>query len=131
MENESAMRKFAENFAKKLKAGDVIELLGDVGSGKTFFTRALSESLGARNVSSPSFVIKNEYEGEKFPIKHFDFYRLNDPGIVREELNENLSSLALVIIEWAEGVKGVLPQDRYIIKFNVTGTDSRELTIHK
>lgn len=129
LRNESETKTFAKNFAEKLKAHDVVELIGDVGSGKTFFVRALSESLGAKNVSSPSFVIKNEYAGKEFPIMHFDFYRLSDPGIVKEELNESLSLPALVIIEWADSIKGVLPKDRYKIHFKVTGNNSRELTI--
>lgn len=132
LENENETKKFAGEFAKKLKQGDVIELAGDLGSGKTFFARTLSEALGAKGVSSPSFVIKNEYKGAEFPIMHFDFYRLENPRIVNEELKEDLLNRdSLVIIEWADSVKGVLPDERYKIRFKVTGNNSRELTIYQ
>ncbi len=125
------MKRFAVQFSKKINSGDVIELLGDLGSGKTFFTRVLSEELGASGISSPSFVLKNEYTGGKFPIIHFDFYRLQDPGIVKEELKESLGSSGLVIIEWADSIRDVLPDDRYKIKFKITGKNSRELEVSK
>lgn len=132
LENENEMRKFAADFAKKLKKGDVVELAGDLGSGKTFFVCALSEALGAKGASSPSFVIKNEYKGTEFPITHFDFYRLENPAIVNEELKEDLLNRdSLIIIEWADSVKGILPDKRYKIHFKVTGNNSRELTIYK
>ena len=132
LENKDETKKFAAEFAKKLKQGDVVELAGDLGSGKTFFVRSLSEALGAEGVSSPSFVIKNKYEGTEFPIIHFDFYRLDNPKTVNEELKEDLLNRdSLIIIEWADSVKGVLPDDRYKIHFKVTGNNSRELTIYK
>jgi len=131
IKNEQEMEKFALQFSKKIKPGDVIELLGDLGSGKTFFVRALSQALGATGISSPSFVIKNEYMDGKFPIIHFDFYRLNDPGIVKEELKESLSAGNLVIIEWADSIREVLPDDCYKIKFKITDKNSRELEIKR
>lgn len=131
LRNKSEMQEVAKNFAKKLKPNDVIELVGDVGSGKTFFTRSLAESLGAHNISSPSFVIKNEYKGNEFPILHFDFYRLNEPGILKEMLAEDFLEGNLIIIEWAETIKGILPEIRYKIHFKVTGHSSRELIIDK
>ena len=131
LEGEEKTAEFASDFAKELKAGDVIELIGDVGSGKTFFVRSLAKALGADGVSSPSFVIKNEYTSGKIPIMHYDFYRLDDPGIMHAEINESLSSDNLVIVEWAGNVKDVLPQDRYKIQFRVTAEDTRELTIVK
>lgn len=132
LKDENATKKFAFNFAKKLKKGEVVELKGDVGSGKTYFVRALVEALGAGKASSPTFVIKNEYTNGEFPIVHFDFYRLANPGLISEELEEALSAGDnLVVVEWAENVKEVLPKDRYKILFKVTGDKSRELTIRR
>ncbi|MEX2014428.1 MAG: tRNA (adenosine(37)-N6)-threonylcarbamoyltransferase complex ATPase subunit type 1 TsaE [Candidatus Saccharimonadales bacterium] len=130
LNNEEETKKFAGEFSKNLKKGDVVELIGDLGSGKTFFVRALAEALGAEKVSSPSFVIKNEYTGKRFNILHFDLYRLNGLGIIKEELAENLSSNSLIIIEWGDSAKEILPADRYKIFINVTGENSRELTIY-
>lgn len=132
IKDENEAKEFAAGFSKKLKKGDVVELSGDLGSGKTFFARTLSEHLGAEGVSSPSFVIKNEYKGAKFPILHFDFYRLEHPAGASEELKEDLSSKdCLIIVEWARNVPGVLPDNRYKIHFKVSGNNSRELTITK
>lgn len=132
LKNEDSTRRFASEFAKELNKGDVIELIGDLGSGKTFFARALSEALGSKGASSPSFVIKNEYTGGKFPVQHFDFYRLDDPGVIADELSESLSSGEnLIIVEWGRNVRNILPDERYQIYFKVAGNDSRELTISR
>lgn len=126
------MKKFAAAFSAGLKAGDIVELIGDLGSGKTFFTRALAEALGASGISSPSYVIRNKYEGDKFPILHFDFYRVEDPEMVSEELREDIKRRdSLIIIEWADSVKNILPDERYKIHFKVKGDDSRELSLHR
>jgi tRNA threonylcarbamoyladenosine biosynthesis protein TsaE len=132
LSNQDETKRFAAEFSKSLKKGDIVELQGDLGSGKTFFVRALSEALGAKGVSSPSFVIKNEYMTGKFPILHFDFYRFLSPAAVSEELKEDLEDQeSLILIEWAETVQNVLPSDRYRIHFKVTGDNSRELTLYK
>lgn len=132
LNSEEETKKFAEEFALELKKGDVIELIGDVGSGKTFFVRAMSKALGAKGASSPSFVIKNEYAAKKFRILHFDFYRLSEPGILKQELDESLRQRDdLIIIEWADTLKGLLPDDRYRIHFEVTGENARNLDIKK
>ncbi|HEX5798085.1 MAG TPA: tRNA (adenosine(37)-N6)-threonylcarbamoyltransferase complex ATPase subunit type 1 TsaE [Candidatus Saccharimonadales bacterium] len=130
IKDEEAMKEFAAEFSQDLKKGDVVELVGDLGSGKTFFARALAEALGAEKVSSPSFVIKNEYFGNKLRILHFDLYRLTELGHIKDELAEDLSSDSLVIIEWGDSAKGILPSDRYKIYFKVTGENSRELTVN-
>ena len=132
LQDEEEMKEFAVDFSRKLHAGDIVELAGDLGSGKTFFTRSVAEALGASNISSPSFVIKNNYTDGKFPILHFDFYRLEDPGIISEEIKENIKNHdSLIIIEWADSIENVLPDDRYKIYFKVTGDHSRELEIIK
>ena len=77
-------REFSKEFAKEIKNGDVILLNGEIGAGKTTFTKFLLENLGVKSiVSSPTFTLLNEYEGE-FPIYHFDMYRISTP----EELYE-------------------------------------------
>lgn len=132
VKSESNTKKFAGKFAKNLEKRDVVELIGDLGSDKTFFVCSLAESLGAEGISSPSFVIKNKYLGGKFSILHFDLYRLDDPGLLIKELRESLSSADnLIIIEWAESIKDLLLDARYKIYFKVTGNNSRKLVIYR
>lgn len=130
--SEEETKQLAADFSKELKKGDIVELAGDLGSGKTFFARAVSEALGAEGATSPSFVIKNVYYGKDLPILHFDFYRLENPGIVSEELRDDLlAEDSLIIIEWADSIKGVLPDGHYKVHFKVVGDNSREITISR
>ena len=91
--SEQDMLNFGKDFAKKVNFPMVIELIGDVGAGKTTFVRGLAEGLGAKDkITSPSFTISKTYalpKGKK--LVHYDFYRLNDPGLMSEDLNESIS----------------------------------------
>lgn len=111
---------FAELLGQRLEKGVVFELCGDVGSGKTAFTKGLAKGLGVTDdVQSPSFTISRTYKARNgLELHHYDFYRLADPGIVTYELAESLAADDVItVIEWAETVKGVLPDDRYILTF--------------
>lgn len=127
---EDETRSLAKNFALNLVKGDVVELIGDVGSGKTLFTREIAEFLGATGqASSPSFVIKNEYSG-KFKIIHIDLYRIDDIDSIQQELQENIEDRnSLVIIEWAKTLEDILPEKRHKVTFEVTGENERKITI--
>ncbi len=93
--------KLAERLAPWLKKGDVLALYGDLGSGKTFFTRYLCKSLGVVDlVTSPSFVLINQYESPIFDIYHVDLYRLHDEGDVWGLGLDELIEQGLMIIEW-------------------------------
>ena len=125
------MLNFGKSFAKVVKFPMVIELIGDVGAGKTTFVRGLTEGLGAKDkITSPSFTISKAYalpKGKK--LIHYDFYRLTDPGLMSEDLNESISDQnTLTIIEWGENVAGVLPEDRTIIKINYNDDNSRNIS---
>ena len=77
------MIEYGERFAESLHAPVVIELLGDVGAGKTTFTRGLAKGLGVKStVTSPSFTISKLYQGKKCILAHYDFYRLDEPGLM-------------------------------------------------
>lgn len=114
-----------------LKGGEVIELMSDLGGGKTTFTQGLAAGMGSRElVSSPSFTLSNEYRSARLTLKHYDFYRLNDAGILRQELQDWLADThAVVVVEWADIVRDVLPPDRVTILFKNTGINSRMLTL--
>lgn len=119
---------FAEIIGTKCVGGEVFELISDLGGGKTAFTRGLVAGLGSIDeVNSPSFTINNTYKTDKLIIEHFDFYRLNESGVVGEELKEALSaSNTVVIVEWGNIVQEVLGQNDIKVEIQATGEDSRK-----
>lgn len=121
-------KKFASEIAKKIKLGDTLALYGDLGTGKTTFTRYLVESLGLKNrVQSPTFVIARKYEH----INHIDLYRITsekeveDLGI--EETLEDRGSIT--IIEWPELAEKILPENTIRIYFEYIDENSRKIRI--
>jgi len=112
-----------------LKGGEVIELISDIGGGKTTFTRGLAQAISSGNkVASPTFTISRVYNGKGIDIHHFDFYRLKNIGIMQYELADiMLDSKNVVVIEWAELVESVLPKEKLKIRFEYLGEDSRKL----
>jgi tRNA threonylcarbamoyladenosine biosynthesis protein TsaE len=104
----------AAEIGKRLRGGEVIELRSDVGGGKTAFVRGLASGMGANeHVHSPSFTVSNEYRAGNLTLAHFDFYRLQEPGILRDELAELIGDAAItVVIEWADIVEDVLPAEK-------------------
>lgn len=115
----------------RLRGSEVIELVSDLGGGKTTFVRGLAKGMGSRDaVRSPSFTLSNEYRAKNLTLYHFDFYRLNEPGIMRDELTEALANpVAVVVVEWADIVENILPAKRLKIAIKATGEESRELTL--
>jgi tRNA threonylcarbamoyladenosine biosynthesis protein TsaE len=113
---------------RKLRGGEVIELVSDLGGGKTAFVRGLAQGLGSKDtVRSPSFTLSNEYHAGKLTLYHFDFYRLKEPGIMRDELAEVLHDRrAVVAVEWPEIIEEVLPAEHLTIHIKATGENSRQ-----
>jgi tRNA threonylcarbamoyladenosine biosynthesis protein TsaE len=111
--------------------GAIVALIGDLGAGKTFLTRAIAEGLGAdsRAVSSPTFVLIQEYAG-RLPIYHFDAYRLqNAQEFFDLGAGEYLEGDGVCLIEWADRVEKFLPAHRLTIRLEVTSTTSRRVHI--
>lgn len=146
LKTEQDLANFAEQLGQKLQPPLAIELIGDVGAGKTTFTRNLAKGLGIKEpVTSPSFTICNRYEMSAeqnraasrgaTPIRpitliHYDFYRLEDPGLMRDDLAESLADpTAIIVLEWAQSVTNLLPSDHITINFSVLEDGSRDLTI--
>lgn len=126
------MRDFARELAGKLKGGEVIELLGDVGAGKTTFVKGLAKGLGIdETVQSPSFTLFARYQAPSgHSLHHYDFYRLDEPGIVAYDLAESLADKnAVTVVEWAQTVNHILPPERMVIRINTTSETTRELDI--
>lgn len=112
-----------------MRGGEVIELRSDLGGGKTTFVRGLAAGLGSSDrVHSPSFTLANQYKAERFTLHHFDFYRLAEPGIMRDELAEVLTDpQAIIAVEWGEIVKNVLPAKRVSLQIHTFGETERQL----
>ena len=113
--------------AKKLKGNEVIALFGGLGMGKTSFTRGLSAGLGVDSgVSSPTFAIVNEYAG-KFPIYHFDMYRVNTWDDLYSTGFFDYIGNGVIIIEWSENIESALPHD--IIKITISKGEDEDSRI--
>lgn len=116
---ESDQILLGEKLGKLLVGGEFIELIGDVGSGKTTFVKGLSKGMGiVDDIQSPSFTISRFYEGNKgVYLHHYDFYRLDDPGIMQADIMEASSEDdSVVAVEWAGAIEGVLPEKRLRIE---------------
>ncbi len=118
---------------KVLKAGDVIWLSGDLGTGKTALTNGIAKALGIdAYITSPTFNLVNEYEG-RLPLYHFDVYRIVDSEEMFDiGFDEYLNNGGVTVIEWGEQISEILPTDiiRVTIEKNLQkGLDVREITI--
>lgn len=114
------MRSLAACIGECLRGGEVIELTGDVGSGKTTFTKGLAVGLGVEDeVQSPSFTISRVYQArDGLTLAHYDFYRLPDPGIMSYDIAESAGDAkTITVVEWGETVARVLPEGRSVIRF--------------
>jgi len=122
----------AAGLASLLRPGDIVCLRGDLGAGKTTFTRALAAAIGSRApVSSPTFTLIHEYHGGRFPIYHADAYRLTGPQDVRDTGLEEylLAGDGVAVIEWPERIEAALPSDRLDISFADTGLEARRVVL--
>lgn len=119
----------AEKFANLVKEqGCFVNLFGEIGAGKTAFVKLVAAALGVKEkVTSPSFVILNEYHSASIPIYHFDLYRLEHVGIstITDELREYSEGKKITFVEWAEFSQGELPFDRIEINVTYDDDDSR------
>lgn len=129
--SEQATKQLAEKIGRTLKGGEVFQLVGDVGAGKTTFVKGLAAGLEIDDdVQSPSFTISRVYEArDDLILAHYDFYRLTDPGIMANELHEATHDpQAVTVVEWADIVEGVLPEGYFTISFESPSETTR--TIH-
>ena len=130
--SEKETKNLAKNFAQTLKKGDVVLLNGDLGAGKTTFTKYVFQFLGVKNVvSSPTFAILKSYQG-KFALHHFDTYRITTEEAIEAGFDEILDDReSIIFIEWSENIKELLPKKT--IKVNIKYIDefSREFEINE
>ena len=121
----------AEAIGSKLRGGELIELVSDLGGGKTAFTRGLAIGMGSNDVvHSPSFTISNVYAAGDLTMYHFDFYRLSEPGIIANALSEVIDDpKAVVVIEWANIVDDILPDTRISVRINTSSETDRQIEL--
>ncbi len=134
-ESSEQTEKIAYDVAAFLEPGDVVCLGGDLGAGKTVFAKGLVKALGVEGyVTSPTFTIVNEYSG-RYPIYHFDVYRINDVDEMFEiGFEEYIYGEGISIIEWADNIREILPPSRLRIDIKKDlqkGENYREIEIRK
>lgn len=124
---------FGREIGSSLEGGSVLELVGDVGAGKTTFTKGLALGLGIfETVQSPTFTISRVYEGDNLTLSHYDFYRLNDYGIMKMELAENLSNPQnITVVEWAGELADILPEKHLRLIFESISEDKRLVKVRE
>ncbi len=123
-----------ETLAKSLKPGDVVALVGNLGSGKTVLTKGIAKGLGVKNVryvNSPTFVIIKEYSAG-IPLYHLDVYRLNDLAMLdAETYEEYFYGKGVTVIEWADKIREILPKKYTEVRLSVVGEGKRRIDIRK
>lgn len=126
--NERETIELAQNFESEKFPNMIICLDGELGSGKTIFTKGIANALGIdQNITSPTFTIIKEYEGE-LPLYHMDVYRLNG-NVEGIGIEEYFKKDGVVVIEWAETIKEILPKERLDIKFKIVDENKRVLIL--
>ena len=109
---------FGRDLGRKAQPGQVICLNGDLGTGKTVFTKGFAEGLGiSETVNSPTFTILSVYEEGRIPLYHFDVYRIGDPWEMDEiGFDEYVDGDGVCLIEWADQIRDILPPERMDVR---------------
>ncbi len=122
--------RLGQRLGETLRGGEVVAYLGELGAGKTAFTRGLARGLGiSMRVTSPTYTIVNEYTGGRLPLFHFDMYRLGS----EEELfdigwEDYLARGGVCAVEWSENVSGAM-EDAITVRIEKTSDEGRKITI--
>ena len=130
LKSEEEMIQFGEQIARSVSVPACIELIGDVGTGKTTITKGIAKGLGVEDeITSPSFMISKQYAFSDGKLVHYDFYRLADPGIMSEDLAENLADKkTITIVEWGDSVSELLPEGHKKFYIKLLDDGSREVS---
>lgn len=130
-ESEEQTELFAQKIAGKLMPGAILILNGEMGSGKSVFARGIIHGLGySGTVTSPTFTLMNAYEGGLLPVYHFDLYRLNTPEQLYDiGYDEFLYGSGISLIEWAQRMENLYPEQHIAISIEKTGIFTRTITV--
>ena len=118
LKNEEETRAFGLELGASLRKGDIVALIGDLGTGKTALTKYIAEGLGIREtITSPTFTIVQEYRQGRLPLYHFDVYRIGDPEEMYElGYEEYFYGDGVCVIEWADLIEELLPEYTKVIR---------------
>lgn len=125
--SEKETVQLAEKLASFLRPGDVITLEGDLGAGKTTFTKGIAKGLGiTRTISSPTFTIIKEYDEGTYPLYHIDAYRLE---FSEEDIgfDDYFHGDGIAVVEWAQFIADYIPENRFMIEISYLDSESREI----
>ena len=126
------MKQLGEAIGRSVSGSEVLELVGDIGAGKTTLTKGIAQALGINEpVQSPTFTISRVYDSPRgLRLAHYDFYRLGDAGVMQLELAEAIvEPRTVTIIEWAQAVAEVVPPDHLTITITAQSETARQLDI--
>jgi tRNA threonylcarbamoyladenosine biosynthesis protein TsaE len=125
----AATRRLGERIGKRLRAGDVVLLSGELGAGKTVLAQGIGQGLGVHDpIKSSSFVIMNEYDG-RLRMYHADLYRLEDPAQVAELALDELAAEGVLVVEWPERAPGELPEQHLLVHLEYTTAKGRTVRL--
>lgn len=129
--NFKEIDRLAEKLAEYVKAGDIVALIGDLGTGKTTFTKKFAQTLGVtENLKSPTFNYVLEYFSGRLPLYHFDVYRLGEPEEIYEVGYEDyLGGDGVMLIEWADIIQSELPKEYIQINLEYDGDETRKVSL--
>jgi tRNA threonylcarbamoyladenosine biosynthesis protein TsaE len=125
-----ATRRIGERIGRRLRAGDVALLSGELGAGKTVLAQGIGRGMGVRDpIKSSSFVIMNEYDGGSLRLFHADLYRLEDPAQVAELALDELAARGVLVVEWPERAPRAFPDEHLAVRISYDGAKGREIEI--
>ncbi len=121
----------AKKIVSSLKAGDVISLSGELGAGKTAFVKGAAEFFKfSGDVTSPTFTLVNEYDGEEITLYHFDAYRLENANTLELDwIDDYLFGDGICLIEWAEFIAPILPENTVYVEITKLSDTDREISV--
>jgi|DewCreStandDraft_4_1066084.scaffolds.fasta_scaffold11036_8 tRNA threonylcarbamoyladenosine biosynthesis protein TsaE len=126
-------KKISQNITKEFQTGDVVGLIGELGSGKTYFIKGIARNYGisSKEVISPTFVLMRIYNGKKI-IHHFDLYRIkNNNELENIGYRDSLAGADLIVIEWADKIKEIYDDYNWIIIIKYISKKQRKISIYK
>lgn len=129
--SEEETIRLGEKIASLLRQGDILCLYGKLGSGKTIFVKGVASGLGLdpKQIISPTFILVRQYQTLRIPLFHFDLYRLNSPEeIFALGYEEYFFDAGITIVEWAQRLKWLLPEEHLRVEFFIKGKNKRQLS---
>ena len=130
LHSPQAMQEWGKRLARLLKPGDVIALIGELGSGKTTLVQGIAAGWGyVRRANSPTFALVNEYPSKRGPLLHMDMYRLSENELEAFPLEDYIDPHTTCLIEWADRIQSRWPAGTLTIHLTTLGPETRQLDV--